>query len=377
MKMNIVEMLQGQVATGREVVGTVVTMSLPCSPKATLTEIDDDGDLVFQENLPDDSTAEPRIWHINKDNAELAHYQFNPNRKPCPNAVVDKDGQLVVNTKPVFMGDIKLVPNSKAMSVPGGAYVLTTAENEPNVPKEWQKSNLYFYDVQADKFEDCDETIFGEPIFKDRTQTINGTTYPRYVMVKNQFSIIAVKDDDGTEHLYRQYEGTNISEFGHRNKNYSVDFGIVLDIAAVEGNPEAIAFEVLPTKTLPDGTEAVKEYGTPKWVYNSPAYGEITILENGEELKQATWSHDVLTVTTDQNAKIFCYWMDRDGDDPETFTVTGEAAGVVTSHPYYAGVKTVYTEDGKPAKVFSYTDGESVVHVKHETSDRGDLFTIL
>ena len=69
--------------------------------------------------------------------------------------------------------------------------------------------------------------------------------------------------------------------------------------------------------------------------------------------------------------------MDRDGDDPETFTVTGEAAGVVTSHPYYAGVKTVYTEDGKPAKVFSYTDGESVVHVKHETSDRGDLFTIL
>lgn len=374
-KKNIVEMIKGQSETGREVVGTVATMSLPFSPKATLTAIDDDGDLVFQEVLPDDSTAEPRIWHVNADNAELAHYQYNPNQKPCPKTVVDENGQLTVNGKTVFLGDIKLMPNSQPMSVPGGAYVLATAENDSSVPEEWQQSELYFYDVQSDKFEDRHETIFGEPLFKDRTQMIGGTVYPRYIMVKNRFSVIAVKDDDGNEHFYRQYAGSNVAEFGQRNKNYSVDFGVVLDVAAVEGNPEALAFKVLPTTTLPDNTEVVDEYGVPKWIYSSPAYGERTILDNGEELKRLTWSHNVLTVVSDQEAKIVSYW--GESDDPITFVVTGEAADVVTSHPYYAGVKTVYAEDGKPAQVFSYTDGETVVHVRYETSDRGNWFEVV
>lgn len=385
MKMNIVEMLQGQVATGREIIGTQARMSVPFSPKATLTAIDDNGDFLFQENLPEDSPAEPRVWHINADNAELAHYVRNPNNKPCNEAIVDENGQLILtmkngDEKPVFMGNIKLVPSSKAMSVPGKVFLLAVAEDDENRPAVWKKSNLYVYDVQDDEFHDCFEEIDETPLYKKLTteHSYKGK-FDEYVIIKNHFDVVSVKDDDGNIHFYRTYNGTNLVKFGPEGRVVDKKFinvGIVTDIMPVEGFPYGMIVKVLPMTTLPDGTEVVDEMGTPKYVFtNSDTTDMTVILDNGEELKVATQTYDILTVISDQNVKIFNV---RDWEGNSTVDViTGEAATVIATHPYFAGSHNVYDKDGSVAVLLSYTDGESVVHVKHEKSDRGDLFTVV
>lgn len=382
---NIVEMLQGQIETGREIIGTQARMSVPFSPKATLTAIDDDGNFLFQENLPEDSTAKPRIWHINADNAELAHYVRNPNNKPCNEAIVDENGQLILTMKngekPVFMGNIKLVPSSKAMSVPGKVFVLAISENDKNRPDVWKKSNLYVYDVQDDEFHDCFEEIDGTPIYKKLTteHSYKGK-FDEYIIVKNHFDVISVKEDDGNIHFYRTYNGTNLVKFGPEGRvvdNKFINVGFITDIIPVEGFPYGMIVKVLPNNTLPDGTEVVDGMGTPKYVLaNSDTTDEITVLDNDEELKAATRSHDILTVISDQNVKIFNL-HDWEGDYSTVDVITGTVATAIASHPYYAGSHNVYDKDGSAAVILSYTDGESVVHVKHETTDRGDLFTVL
>jgi hypothetical protein len=380
---NIVEMINGQIATGREVIGTQARMSVPFSPKATLTAIDDNGDFLFQENLPEDSPAEPRIWHINADNAELAHYVRNPNNKPCNEAIVNENGQLILtmkngDEKPVFMGNIKLVPSSKAMSVPGKVFVLAVSEDDENRPDVWKKSNLYVYDVQDDEFHDCFEEIDGTPLYKKLTteHSYKGK-FDEYIIVKNHFDVISVKEDDGNVHFYRIYNGTNIVKFGPEGRVVDTKFirtGIVTDIIPVEGFPYGMIVKVLPFTTLPDGTEVVDGMGAPKYVFDSDTTDEITVLDNGAELKAATRSHDILTVISDQNVKIFNL---HDWEDNSTVDViTGEAATAIATHPYYAGSHNIYDKDGSASVILSYTDGESVVHVKHETSDRGDLFTV-
>ena len=383
---NIVEMINGQIATGREVIGTQARMSVPFSPKATLTAIDDNGDFLFQENLPEDSPAEPRVWHINADNAELAHYVRNPNNKPCNEAIVNENGQLILtmkngDEKPVFMGNIKLVPDSKAMSMPGKVFVLAVAEDDPNRPAVWKKSNLYVYDVQDDEFHDCFEEVDGTPLYKKLTteHSYKGK-FDEYVIVKNHFDVISVKEDDGNEHFYRTFNGTNIVKFGPEGRvidNKFINVGFITDVIPVEGFPYGIIVKVLPMTTLPDGTEVVDGdgMGTPKYVLaNSDTTDNITVLDNGEELKTATRSHDILTVISDQNVKIFNV---HDEDDVAVDVITGEAATTIASHPYFAGSHNIYDKDGSVAVILSYTDGESVVHVKHETSDRGDLFTVV
>ena len=386
---NIVEMLHGQIATGREGIGTQARMSMLFSPKATLTAIDDDGDFLFQENLPEDSIAEPRVWKINESNAELAHYVRNPNNKPCVDAIVDENGQLILtmkngDEKPVFMGNIKLVPSSKAMSVPGKVFVLVAEDDSDdlNRPAVWKKSNLYVYDVQDDEFHDCFAEVDGTPLYKKLTteHSYKGKC-DEYIIVKNHFDVVSVKEDDGNIHFYRTYNGTNLVKFGPEGRMVDVDnkfirTGIVTDIIPVEGFPYEMIVKVLPMTTLPDGTEVVDEIGTPKYVLAiSDTTDEITVLDNGEELKAATRSHDILTVISDQNVKIFNV---HDWEDNSTVDViTGEAATVIASHPYYAGSHNIYDKDGSASVILSYTDGESVVHVKHEKSDRGDLFTVV
>lgn len=382
---NIVEMINGQIATGREVIGTQARMSVPFSPKATLTAIDDNGNFLFQENLPDDSVTDPRVWKINEGNAELAHYVRNPNNKPCVDAIVDENGQLILtmkngDEKPVFMGNIKLVPSSKAYPVPGKVFVLAVAEDDENRPVVWKKSNLYVYDVQDDEFHDCFEEIDGTPLYKKLTteHSYKGK-FDEYVIVKNHFDVVSVKDDDGNIHFYRTYNGTNIVKFGPEGRVVDNKFnrtGFITDIIPVEGFPYGMIVKVFGITTLPDGTEVVDGMGTPKYVLtNSATTDKITVLDNGEELKTATRSHDILTVISDQNVKIFNL-HDWEGNSTVD-VITGEAATVIASHPYYAGSRNIYDKDGSPSVILSYTDGESVVHVKHETSDRGDLFTVL
>lgn len=382
---NIVEMINGQIATGREVIGTQARMSVPFSSKATLTAIDDNGDFLFQENLPEDSPAEPRVWHINADNAELAHYVRNPNNKPCNEAIVNENGQLILtmkngDEKPVFMGNIKLVPDSKAMSIPGKVFVLAVAEDDPNRPTVWKKSNLYCYDVQNDEFHDCFEEIDGTPLYKKLTteHSYKGK-FDEYVIVKNHFDVVSVKEDDGNIHFYRTYNGTNIVKFGPEGRvvdNKFIKDGVVTDIMPVEGFPYGMIVKVLPMTTLPDGTTEVVDGidGTPKYVLINSDNTTMTVLDNGEELKAATRSHDILTIISNQNVKIFNL-HDLEGNSTVD-VITGEAATTIASHPYFAGSHNIYDKDGSVSVILSYTDGESVVHVKHETSDRGDLFTV-
>lgn len=378
---NIVEKLQRQIETGREVLGTQAKINIPFSPRAVLTEICHKDMFVFREELPYESKLEPRVWYINAENAELAHFVKNPNPAPCPDAVVNSEGTLILITKEDNWEEflmIDLVPSSKVASVPGKVFCLAAVKNDPNVPKEWQRSNLYSYDVEEDKFHDCHEIVDGALLYKNvTTERAFGKRLDHYFIAKNRFSVIAVKDKDGTEHLYRKYTGTKFVKFGPEGQVIDqaiIDFGLTTDIIPIEGSFHALIVKVLPMMRLSDGTEVVDEDGTPQYIFVNPdTFHDFTVLDNGETLKAATMCKDVLTVVTDQNVKVFTGVP----SNLETTTVTGDVAEVIAAHPYYVSERTIYDIDGQTSDLMTYTDGKDIVHVKYKKSDRGDLFSVV
>ena len=111
----IVEMINGQATTGREVIGLIAESKVNANKRYALKDVNQ-GTYTFEEVVPEDEERTPDVVKINESNAQVMRYIVNPNPKPAPEAEL-KDGKLFVGVK-----------------------------------TQGEELNVYMYDVQFDKF---------------------------------------------------------------------------------------------------------------------------------------------------------------------------------------------------------------------------------
>jgi len=144
--MNVVEMVLSQAATGRDVIGTLVTV-VPDNKQFSVTAIDAEQETVtVTELLPDDSAAVAEVITLSGANARIAHYVRNPHEKPVPDVDLLRRGgknYLVIDgEKEIFCGQIKV---AKVLGAIKG-LVLMLAEGANDT------FDYVVYDVQNDEF---------------------------------------------------------------------------------------------------------------------------------------------------------------------------------------------------------------------------------
>ncbi len=145
---SMVALVMDQAATGREVIGTVVTM-VPDNKEYKVTAIDTaEGTVTVTEVLPEDSDAVAETVVLSEKNAHIAHYVNNPNERPVPSVSVDtENGKSVLvfeDGNKISCGRIKVVNVLGAIK---GTVLLITenAENDNMI-------DVMAYDVQSDEF---------------------------------------------------------------------------------------------------------------------------------------------------------------------------------------------------------------------------------
>lgn len=179
-KMTVVDMVLGQVATGREVIGTVVKV-IPDSKEYKVTSVDvENKTLEITEVLDENAEQEPKVIKLTEANAIVAHYVNNPNEKPAPEAEFS-DGKLTIGGKEVNIGTLPIV------SVIGGVKgaVLLAAKPKSGLDK---KIDFLGYIVQTDKF----VTIAEDMAADTKLYILDGTP----TLVSNVIETRDVLDDD-------------------------------------------------------------------------------------------------------------------------------------------------------------------------------------
>lgn len=349
---NTIKMIRAQETAGREIRGTVVSIGVPYAPRAELIGENPDGKLIFQEQLPEDSKKEPRVWAVDEENSELVHYIHNPNPKPVEfQASVAEDGTFTVNGEKVRTGAIKV--KDVLASIPGEVMVMT------------DDGAVMRYEVQSDHFfPAADVPKLNAP----KVKVINDL-YRRIVLYDN-----VVKDGE----LVGVYLGTDVNECrsfhtvidnNAENPEELARVGTIADVIPVEGN-----YGLVIVKTIPAKLEKGKDDEETKVLINTDedtetksyfvdANDTLVSVEDELPIQQPVKATECAGTTTVIGADA----ISIDG------TVIDNKAVVeaVTDHPYFTGRKAVYDEDGHEAWVWAYTDGESVVRFKTSRDDRG------
>jgi hypothetical protein len=350
---NTIKMIRAQETAGREIRGTVVSIGVPYAPRAELIGENPDGKLIFQEQLPEDSKKEPRVWAVDDENSELVHYIHNPNPKPVEfRASVAEDGTFTVNGEKVRTGAIKV--KDVLASIPGEVMVMT------------DDGAVMRYEVQSDRFFPASDI---PKLNAPKVKVLNNLDR-RVVIYDN-----VVKDGE----LKSIYLGTDVTdcrnfhsivaESAEESPEFLARVGVITDVIPVEGNDDLII-----VKTLPAKLEKGKDDEETKVLINTDEDAEtksyfvdandtFVSVEDELPIQQPVKATECAGTTTVIGADA----ISIDG------TVIDNKAVVeaVTDHPYFTGRKTVYDEDGHEAWVWAYTDGESVVRFKTSRDDRG------
>ena len=145
---SMVALVMDQAATGREVIGTVVTM-VPDNKEYKVTAIDTtEKTVTVTEVLPEGSDAVADVVELSEKNAHIAHYVNNPNERPVPSVDVNTTNgksTLVFEDGPeVSCGRIKVV--SVLGTIKGTVLLITE-----NVDSD-KMIDIMAYDVQSDEF---------------------------------------------------------------------------------------------------------------------------------------------------------------------------------------------------------------------------------
>lgn len=177
---NIVEMINGQQLTGREVLGLIAESKVNANKRYALKNVNQ-GTYTFEEVVPEDEERTPDIIKINESNAQVMRYIVNPNPKPAPEAEL-KDGKLFVAGKEVPTGDLEIVKIFGGIE--GKLFV--------GVKTQGEELNVYMYDVQFDKFVE--------------QRFVDGSTFAvnldgKLFLVENVVEEVTKKDADGKDVL--------------------------------------------------------------------------------------------------------------------------------------------------------------------------------
>lgn len=180
-KMTVVDMILGQIATGREVLGTIVKV-IPDSKEFKVTSVDvENKTLEITEVLDENAEQEPKVIKLTEANAVVAHYVNNPNEKPAPEAKFS-EGKLTVGGKEVNIGTLPII------SVIGGVKGAVLLAAKPKSGRD-KKIDFLGYIVQTDKF----VTITEDMAADTKLYILDGTP----TLVSNVIETRDVLDDEG------------------------------------------------------------------------------------------------------------------------------------------------------------------------------------
>lgn len=372
---NVVTMVLDQAATGREVVGTVVTV-VPDNKEFKVTAIDAEARaLTLTEVLDEESDAVAETITLSEKNARIAHYVNNPNEKPVPEATLDdKNGKkvLVIEGNEISCGQLDVL---KILDGVKGKVLLLvgSASNDEAV-------DLMSYEVQADKF----ETISSE--FSLRDAEITAIRLADDVLLINDRLIVQKEEKDENGKVTGKYDSLaynelyQVSENGYIQKcsdEYGPEFPIIED-AYVAKQADRRDLVIVSTKEL-DGDRII-DVKPELTLYRINRAGEVCELVGSYEVtdKKArvylgggTGSAPVITVKDQDKVLITTARGTLVVNEPEI-------VAALDGFNYFDGVYAYEDEDGNIGAQWYYSNkAREEVSFTSVDTDRGTLFELL
>ncbi len=382
---SVVAMVMDQAKTGREVIGTTITM-VPDNKIYKVTAIDStEGTITVTEVLDEGSDAVADVVAISDKNAHIGHYVFNPNEKPVPDVTLSEvNGKSYLefeNGNKICCGQIKVV---KVLGSTKGSVILVT-ENKEND----ELVDLYTYKVQNDEF----ALLLGNfaPAAAELTMTrLDGIVLITEVLTK----FVEEKDEDGnvkdsyTELVYSKAYAVRDGDTPYLDAvcydeyddcdDEERNFPLVSNMFVVEqaGRKDLV---VVSTQDVDDDARIVDLDKVRFTLYRicSGSLGEVVAKYSVEDenakvyLGGASGSAPVITVKDANQIFITTNRGTLVVDDPDV-------VAAMKSFKYFDGVYSYTDEDGNPGAMWYYSNSDrEEIAFTSVTTDRGTIFAIV
>ena len=390
-KMTVLEMVIGQAATGREVLGTIVKV-IPDSKEFKVTAIDvENKTLEITEVLDEEAEQEPKVIKLTEANAIVAHYVKNPNEKPAPEAEL-KDGELIIDGNGITT-NIGSLPITSVIGGIKGAVLLAA---EPKSGRD-KKIDLLGYIVQTDKF----VTIIEDMAVDTKLYILDGTP----ILVSNVIETRDVLDDEGKVIGQADYvervefnkigiDGDNISLYGiggYKDEYYDEELDDYVTTTGSYGNLN------IPIEQVRVVNQAGKSDYVVVTTKDVDKNGNIIDGKPVIRLYVAGTDNKVGTIeVNDKTARVYLGGATGRGDAPVVtvksdsdfiirtkcgYTNVTDATVMAAMKDYnlFAGSSFEEDENGNKVTTFTYAkdDLSEVKSFKMAVTDRGTIFKLI
>lgn len=373
---NVVSMIMEQAKTGREVIGTTVSV-VPDNKIYKVTAIDKtEGTVTVTEVLDEESEAVADVVVLSNKNARIAHYINNPNEKPVPDVKLsEQNGKCILtfeNGRTVNCGQIKVL---KVLGgVKGNVLLVTENAGQDNVV------DLMIYNVQNDKFEIL-ESEFTVPSSDIRMISLSGGLN---LLVDTLIRDVEEKDSNGN--VVGTYKELVFNNAYTVNDSYGVSLDEVYDGFPLISKADVV--EQAGRKDLVIVTTAAETNGKLEALSNAQI--NLYRINSANEVCELVETYDVASV----DAKVYLGGASGTApvitvrDDNKVYITTGHGTIVVDEpaivtkmadegYNYFDGVYSYTDEDGNAGARWYYSNNkrEEFSFTSVET-DRGTLFNL-
>lgn len=392
-KKTSIEMILEQCATGREIMGTVVTNKVDGNKPYKVTSVNtEDGTITLTEELPKESEEIPNVVIATVKNADAFTYERNPNPKPAPEAVA-VNGELIIRGKHIVMGSIKA---DKVLGGFSGKVLFLDGRK------------LITYDVQFDKFDTIGEVEPSATMFTldNMAIIVENVTEEVPQVDKNGDPIL---DDNGEQVVKTRFVKSNLSQcedgFVRKYNAFDDDFEDDEDDEDSEDDENDDIFnKCVNTFKRPISSIRAIDYGRRKAVV---VVMEKDVDENGyiidsETAKIVVINSDgfnmfgVMAEINDVSANARIYLGGKPGSETVTAISNNEfvlfdrygVKRVDANHnadiikalkgfKYFCGEKVSQTEDGTEVVITFANDNYECRSIKLlKTKDRGNIYSL-
>ncbi len=373
---NVVSMIMEQAKTGREVIGTTVSV-VPDNKIYKVTAIDKtEGTVTVTEVLDEESEAVADVVVLSNKNARIAHYINNPNEKPVPDVKLsEQNGKCILtfeDGRAINCGQIKVL---KVLGgVKGNVLLVTENAGQDNVV------DLMIYNVQNDKFEIL-ESEFTVPSSDIRMISLSGGLN---LLVDTLIRDVEEKDSNGN--VIGTYKELVFNNAYTVNDSYGVSLDEVYDGFPLISNADVV--EQAGRKDLVIVTTAAETNGKLEALSNAQI--NLYRINSANEVCELVETYDVASVDT----KVYLGGASGTApvitvrDDNKIYITTGHGTIVVDEptivtkmanegYNYFDGVYSYVDEDGNTGARWYYSNNkrEEFSFTSVET-DRGTLFNL-
>lgn len=397
-KKTSIEMILEQCATGREIMGTVVTNKVDGNKPYKVTAVNiEDGTITLTEELPKESEKIPNVVIATVKNADAFTYERNPNPKPAPEAVA-ADGELIIRGKHIVMGSIKA---DKVLGGFSGKVLFLDGRK------------LITYDVQFDKFDTIGEvepsaTMFtldnmavivenvteevpqvdknGDPILDDNGEQVVKTRFVKSNLsqceggfVKKYNDALNLFDDD-FEDDFEDEDNENDEDNDVYNKRINTFVRPISLIRMIEyGRRKAIV--VVMEKDVDENGYIIDSETAKIVVINSDGFNIFGVMA---EINNVSANAKVYlggrpgseTVTAISNNEFILF--DRYGVKRVDKDHNADIIEALKGFKYFCGERVSQTEDGTEVIITFANDNYECKSIKLlKTKDRGNIYSLI